>query len=484
MDGTFHDALTLVGLDVGSTTTSLMVAAARLVRNCVTGRNELGDIRPLFRPDPVFTPFCGETLNIIELTNHVDSWLRTANLNRAAVSSGGALVTGLAARASNALAVKQLVKERFAQAVVAATDDPCLESWLAFMGNALELSRAEPARPFINLDIGGGTTNIAWGLAGDVRHCGCYYVGARHIQVEPGTYRITAISSFVRGLLAELGAAAEVGAELEPRGRDAILDFYTNLLEASVTGSPLPPPEAVSLLHCQVEFRVPTSIPDGVAAVDPVITLSGGVGELAYRAACGELLPGTTAFGDLGIDLARRICASPVLGRNLKSHVPAGLGRATVNGLAVHGTEVAGATLFLPHPEILPLTDLPILGTIGTETRDDELTALLDLAARAAEGACLRIAVEDVSTPTVKALGQRLAAHLSQKRAGRDRPLVLLAAGNFGKTLGQYSTRWGQLKTALVVIDEIAERRAHFATVGKPRNGLVPVSFHGLESQL
>ena len=35
---------------------------------------------------------------------------------------------------------------------------------------------------------------------------------------------------------------------------------------------------------------------------------------------------------------------------------------------------------------------------------------------------------------------------------------------------------------ALVVIDEIPERPAHFATIGKPRNGLVPVSFHGLEA--
>ncbi len=256
------------------------------------------------------------------------------------------------------------------------------------------------------------------------------------------------------------------------------------VLEASVTGRALPPPVAAVRLHCQVEFRGPTSIPNGVAAVDPVIILSGGVGELAYRAARSDPLPATTTFGDLGIDLAQRICASPVLGRNLKSHVPAGLGRATVNGLAVHGTEVSGATLFLPDPAILPLSDLPILGTIGTEIRDDELTALLDLAARAAEGACLRVGGADVSTPRVKALGQRLAAHLSQECTGHDRPLVLLTAGNIGKTLGQYATHWGKLKTALVVIDEIADRRAHFATIGKPRNGLVPVSFHGLESQL
>jgi len=157
-------------------------------------------------------------------------------------------------------------------------------------------------------------------------------------------------------------------------------------------------------------------LPAGVSATaadaDPVIALSGGVGELAYRAARGEPLPGTTAFGDLGIDLARRITASPILGRNLKSHVPAGLGRATVNGLTVHGTEVSGATLFLPHPEILPLTDLPILGSFSSRTTDEELTALLELASRAAEGACLRVELDSEDFSTVKALGQRLAAQL------------------------------------------------------------------------
>ncbi|MGE5194913.1 MAG: ethanolamine ammonia-lyase reactivating factor EutA, partial [Deltaproteobacteria bacterium] len=168
-------ALYLVGFDVGSTTTSLMVAAARLVKNCVTGRTELGDVTPLFRPDPVFTPFDGETLDVDRLERQLDAWLAAARVDPPSVAAGGALVTGLAARSANAAAVKQLVRKHFREAVVAAADDPCLESWLAFMGNALGLSRAEPQRPFINLDIGGGTTNIAWGLAGEVHQCGCYY---------------------------------------------------------------------------------------------------------------------------------------------------------------------------------------------------------------------------------------------------------------------------------------------------------------------
>jgi ethanolamine utilization protein EutA len=471
--------LHLVGLDVGSTTTSLLVAAARLVRNCVTGRNELGDVEPLFRPDPVFTPFRGEALDIDRLQALLDGWLAAAKIETASVAAGGALVTGLAARSANAAAVKQLVKQRFQQAVVAATDDPCLESWLAFMGNTLGLSRAEPRRPFINLDIGGGTTNIAWGIGGEVHRCGCYFVGARHIQVEPGTYRVQTVSSFAATLTAELGISAAIGSELTARDLAAVLDFYVGLLEAVVTAGRLPNPEKSAGLHCQAEFRPPA---DASSSADRVITLSGGVGELAYRHARGESLPGTTAFGDLGIDLALRICESPVLGRDLRTHVPAGLGRATVHGLTLHSTEVSGATLFLPSPGILPLTDLPIVGTIGDQTSDDELAALIGLAARAAEGACLRVDVQSEDSATVKTLGQRLAGLLEQGSAASRRPLVLLAASNIGKTLGQYATRWGKLPATLLVIDEVPSRRAHFATIGKPAQGLIPVSFHGLEA--
>jgi ethanolamine utilization protein EutA len=476
---TASPALHLVGLDVGTTTTSMLVAAARLVRNCVTGRNELGDVEPLFRPDPVFTPFRAEALDVDRLQAQLDGWLAAAKIDVASVAAGGALVTGLAARSANAVAVRQLVKQRFQQAVVAATDDPCLESWLAFMGNTLGLSRAERKRPFINLDIGGGTTNIAWGIAGEVHRCGCYFVGARHVQVEPGTYRVRALSSFAATLTAELGASVAIDGEVTPRDLGAVLDFYVKLLEEVVTGGPLPSPEKSARLHCQAEFAPPSN---ASPSVDPVITLSGGVGELAYRHARGEPLPGTTAFGDLGIDLARRICESRILGRDLGTHVPAELGRATVHGLTLHSTEVSGATLFLPRPEILPLTDLPILGTIGDRTSEDELAALMSLAGRAAEGACLRVEVGSEDTATVRALGQRLAGLLEQGNSASRRPLVLLAKSNIGKTLGQYATRWGKLPATLLVIDEVPSRRAHFATIGKPHQGLIPVSFHGLEA--
>ncbi len=101
------------GLDVGTTTTSLLVASARFLRNAVTGQLEIGEVQPVYRPDPVFTPFLGETLDIDSLTTLLDAWLEEAKLSPASMVAGGALVTGLAARAANAASVTRIVRQRF-----------------------------------------------------------------------------------------------------------------------------------------------------------------------------------------------------------------------------------------------------------------------------------------------------------------------------------------------------------------------------------
>src|SRR5205807_8088709 len=140
--------------------------------------------------------------------------------------------TGLAARAATAAAAVGLVRRRLGDALVATADDPCLESWLAFLGSCAGLSRAQPDTPVLNLDIGGGTTNLALGRAGEVLRTGCLFVGARHIQVVPGGYRIVKLSRYARALLDHLGVRKGPGDRLNEAEVEAVLDFYLGLLQA------------------------------------------------------------------------------------------------------------------------------------------------------------------------------------------------------------------------------------------------------------
>ena len=324
----------------------------------------------------------------------------------------------------------------------------------------------------LNLDIGGGTTNPAWGLAGDVLHVGCYAIGARHVRLVPGTWRIAGLSPLAVRLFQHLGIRRALRDELLHEEVDALLEFYVATLEAIVRGDAAFLAQEHVRWHEQVAFEPPRET--------PIVTVSGGVGELAYACARGEPLPSTTAYGDLGIDLARLICRSPLLAKDLLTHTPARLGGATVCGLALHTAELSGATLYLPRPAALPLAELPIVGRLSGEPDEATLGNLLELARSGSGGAAVQIESPLESWQAVKKLGESLARALAATSYPPDRPLVLLVGQNIGKTLGQYATDWGKLPVNLIVIDELPPRRARFVSLGKLHSNVVPVSYYGL----
>lgn len=467
----------LLGLDVGSTTSSALLAAARVGSSSVTGRMELESPEVVYRGGPVFTPFAEASIDEAALAHLVDGWLLESGVAPRDIFAGGAIVTGLAARRHNAAALAALVRGRIGEAVMATAEDPQLESWLAFMGSCGTLSRCHAATPVINLDIGGGTTNAALGRAGNVERAGCHFIGARHFQFLPGGYRLTAVSEFGRALLGGLGIARYVGEDLEPSEREAVIGYYIAALQAIVAGTRSFFDTPVGRSIEQVAFT------HGLGE-RPAVTYSGGVGELVYSIAAGERVPGTTHYGDLGIDLAHAIVATPALARSLHSMVPEQRGRATVYGITLHSTEISGTTLHLPRPRTLPLKDVPIMSRLPLDASMEEMELALGLARTSPSGACLQLAAtapgQALGATAVRELGERLAAALRAIDFPAELPLVLLLEPNAGKALGQYATAWGRLPVNLIVIDEVPVRGAHFVNIGTPRQQVVPISYYGM----
>src|SRR5215831_17852140 len=240
-------SVNVVGLDFGTTTSSAVVATAQLGCDGVTGRSELTQLSESYRSEMVFTPMRGDELDLEQLESYLQTWLATTRPQD--IFGGGALLTGLAARMANAADLIHLIERRVGAALIATAEDPCLESWLAFMGSCAGLSRDDPSTPMINLDIGGGTTNLAVGRNGEVLRTGCLFVGARHVQVEPGTYRIVRLSRYATQLFDSLGIRKSVGDSLVPEEVEQILDFYLMLLEAAVAGDPEPFQKPIARLH-------------------------------------------------------------------------------------------------------------------------------------------------------------------------------------------------------------------------------------------
>ena len=215
-------------------------------------------------------------------------------------------------------------------------------------------------------------------------------------------------------------------------------------------------------------------------AGDVAITLSGGVGQLVYRHAQAGDWPTTTAFGDLGVDLARRMAESPFWRQHLDRFVPAALGRATVYGLLRHSTQVSGATVYLPDPACLPLADLILLGTLTPASSDADVDRMVGLARRASSGGCIRIEWEGVTRPPVRELAERIGRSLGRQAAPGGVPLVFFMRENLGKVFGNYLTAWGTAPWRVVVIDEIDPRDVQFAHIGAAGEQVIPVSFYGM----
>lgn len=464
--------VTLVGLDFGSTTSSAVVADASLVQRAATGRVEIGEIRERYRSEFAFTPFDGGAIDLPRVCALLDGWLAAAGVREGEVFGGGAIVTGLAARRRNAGELARAVRERAFGAVMAVAEDPCLEAWMAFMGSAAAVSRAHPETPILNIDIGGGTTNLAIGIAGEVRCTGCLAVGARHVAVTPGTSRIAALSELGRDLLKHLGLRKGPGDALLPAEIEAIVDLQVGLIEAAVDGRAGALEAPIARRHVEVPLAVPPEL------AGAALTFSGGVGELVYAGLDGRALPPPGHYGDLGIELGRRVLASPRLSSTVR--VPPGVGRATAYGLLRHATQLSGSTLFLPHPEILPLEDLPILGRIAPGSSPDDIARAVDLVRRSGRGGCVEVTLGAPGAAAVRDLGQRIAAALRARPFPEQLPFVLLLRENAAKALGGYVTGWGSARAEILVIDEVDARGAHFVQIGRLHEQVLPVSFHGM----
>ena len=477
----------MAGFDFGTTTSSAVFARAAVVKNGITGVMEYATPEVFFAAEPRYTPYLEDRIDEAALAGYIDAWLAAANINPKDASAGGAIVTGLAAQKENSSMIASLIRARIGDAVVATANDPSLESWLAFMGSARELSRELPDQSIINLDIGGGTTNMALGVNGEVRSTGCLFIGARHVQVTPGTYQIQALSPYAKHLFSHLGLVKNIGDSLSKQDVDSIVGFYLTLLRRALAGRSTDFSDCEAL-HEQVPFSLPPGLfhPSNHAAV--TITVSGGVGELVYRAMAGESPTGVTPFGDLGWDLALGLVGDEWISSSLKTHVPKNMGRATAFGLALYNTEVSGTTVYLPSESILPLRDLPVLGRISQDSSPADIIKLLELAAKSRTGSAIQVHgringqvnAGANSAKEIQMFSTVIANALRNSGYPHDRTLVLLINGNVGKTFGSLITSWGRDPFRLVVIDEISLRAANFVNIGRMTHQIIPVSFYGM----
>lgn len=202
-----------VGIDIGTTTTQ--VVFSHIVLDNVAGyfsvpRISITDRELLYRSAVHRTPLHDRTLiDGDRLAGIVQAEFERAGYRPDQVDTGAVIITGESARKENAAIVLERLS-RFAGEFVVSTAGPDLESAVAGKGSgACAYSETNDCR-VLNLDIGGGTTNLALFDGGELVHRSCYDIGG-HLVLVDRQLNVLSVSAPARVVAEAAGVSLEIG---------------------------------------------------------------------------------------------------------------------------------------------------------------------------------------------------------------------------------------------------------------------------------
>ena len=345
-----------VGIDVGTSTTQVVFSRIKMMNTAgyfAVPNVSIVDKQIVYRGQVRITPLKNEyMLDADKLRQIVQKEYELAGFSPSDTDTGAVIITGESARKENAAVILEKLSD-FAGEFVVSTAGPDLESVLAGKGSgAYSYSLTHNSR-VANLDIGGGTTNIAVFDCGDVAALGCYDIGGRLVRVS-STGTIEYVSPAAEKILEYLGYKIRVG-------DNADLFILQRLSEkmAELIGQCLgfePEQELLRELATQHSSQI-----SSLGTIDAVC-FSGGVADCMHQA----MRP--FEFGDIGV----------LLGQAIKKaasnwHVPvinsSETIRATVVGAGTYTTDISGSTISY-CPDLLPIKNLPALRLSESEQEE------------------------------------------------------------------------------------------------------------------
>ena len=185
-----------VGIDIGTSTTQLVFS--RITMEDQGGyfsvpRVSIVDKEVIYRSEVYLTPLLSPVLVDGEAVGRIaEEAYRRAGFTPADVDTGAVIITGESARKENAAAVLDRLSVLAGEFVVS-TAGPDLEAIIAGKGSGAQQYSEEMCCTAVNLDIGGGTTNLVLFDCGRTVGKGCLDIGGRLIRLEPD-YTVTYLS--------------------------------------------------------------------------------------------------------------------------------------------------------------------------------------------------------------------------------------------------------------------------------------------------
>ncbi len=449
--------LSSVGLDIGSTTSHLMVSRLTLQRQGLrlSSRYQVTRREVLYRSPVRLTPYrSADRLDGGRLAAFFGKAYREAGISPDAVDTGVVITTGEAAKKANAEAVSRASADGAGRFVSVAAG-PGLEAMLAAHGAGTVARSSRAGSTLLNVDLGGGSCKVAVVQRGGVVETAAISVGARLVAFDRAG-RLARIEGPGREVAAALGIELRLGRRLSLDARRALARRLADLTMVFVSGERLDALGRHLLLTPPLAWR---GRADGLC-------FSGGVAEYLYEREDHD-------YGDLGgllaEELRRRI---PALGIPVLE--PQERIRATVIGLSQYTVQLSGSTIYTSRDDVLPLRDLPV---IPIRLEAPPFTAehvgrmilqalrLHDLQDSSGRALALSCAVEPTHS-LLRELARGIAAAV--REAGWDKqPLVLIFDRDIGGLVGALLVQELGYPGPVVSIDEVEVGQFDFIDVGQ-----------------
>lgn len=443
------ETLLSLGLDVGTTTTQLILSrltVQNLANAFSVPQMQITDRQILYKSPVYFTPLRNEELVDGEAIRCiVEKEYANAGIDRSRVDTGAIIITGETSRKDNARAVLRELSG-FAGDFVVATAGPDLESILAAKGAGAVAYSEKTGKTVLHMDIGGGTSNLSLIENGKITATGCLNVGGRLLKFDKSG-KITYVSPVLAGLtdlqVGDYPAAGQV---------EAIAQILTHGLE--MAAGLRPKTELLDKLLTR-EVSVPWQIPS-----QAVLSFSGGVAD------CIAKEHHAFAFGDMGSQLGKAIKESLlcqgayILGQETI--------RATVIGAGSHTTQLSGSTVFYQNVE-LPLKNLPVVVLSAQEQLNSEVIRKKLAQKDDAKAVLFLPGFPSPGYEKVEALAKAIF------QAVGDRAVYVCLESDMAKALGHSLSLLQSPHTPCLCIDGVYLTEDSFLDIGVPIGPALPV---------
>lgn len=462
-----REELLSVGIDIGTSTTQL-VFSKLIIENTASNftipRISIVDKEIIYKSDIYFTPLKSLTeIDSDGVKDIVEKEYIKGGINKEDIKTGAVIITGETARKENANEVLHRLSG-FAGDFVVATAGPDLESIISGKGAGAHIYSKEHSTTVVNIDIGGGTSNLALFNIGDVIETGCLDIGGRLIKIDTSTKQITYISPKIEKIIKEKGFSISIGDIATKEKLMPIVEEMVHFLEESVGVR-----EKSSLFDVVVTNKTIV-----LKKEIHCISFSGGVADYVYY---DGPIDDYFKYGDIGILLGQKIRESEMF-KKLKVVRSIETIRATVVGAGSHTTEISGSTITYTK-ENFPIKNLPILKlseedeSSGSEVLKNAIKTKLDWFKLENDVQRVAIAINGKKNPSfieVQDIAKGMVGGL-EEFIERELPLIIIVENDMAKVLGQAIYALLNFKKDVVCIDGIKVENGDYIDIGKPIAG-------------